>query len=250
MFQKKDNYFHATFRPWSGCTKISPGCEHCHDERLAHRFTGSWGAEWGADKPRKRTSESTWKQPLAWNRRAAKDGTRYRVLTLGGDVFDIEIDQQGKEDWRDHFFELVKETPNLDWLVLTKRPELAAWYGHRLGTYPANVLLGLTVCNQHEADGMIPILLSIAAAHYWLSIEPMLGPVYLTKPKLQRPICFVVLGCESGPGARPMHYDWARSVRDQCITATVPFYLKQMMINGKLVHNPELDGQKWEQIPD
>lgn len=245
MWDTKVSYCQATYRMWSGCTKVSPGCEHCHDERLAHRFTSTWGAEWGPGKPRKRMSELYRRQPLAWNRRAEKEGTRPRVLTLGGDPFDPEVPLK----WFGDFVLLTEQTPNLDWLVLTKRIAGLRINGIK---WSDNVWLGLTVCNQAEADANIPILLSIPATKHWISYEPALGPVLFDQTwyKDIPGISWIVCGCESGPGHRPMYIDWARDVRDQCQAAKVPFYLKQMMINGKLVHNPELDGQRWEQIPE
>jgi protein gp37 len=128
-------------------------------------------------------------------------------------------------------------------LVLTKRPERMArwsqWYNRR---WPDNVWAGVTVCNQEEADEKIPLLLQVPAAVRFLSIEPMLGPIDLkfyahddgVLPTDAEPFCerqdrvhWVIGGGESGPGARPMHQDWARSIRDQCAAAGVPFLFKQ-----------------------
>lgn len=241
-FGTKIAYCHATFNPWMGCSKVSPGCENCFAERWAKR-TGM--VEWGPGKPRRRTSESYWKQPLKWNNQAQKEGTHYRVLADLCDVFDQEVQDQD----RGSFLCLVNDTPNLDWLILTKRIQMAKDYYDRWKSISANIWLGITVCNQEESDRDIPILLRIPAAMRWLSIEPMLGPVVI-KDLTFGAIQWIVCGCESGPKARPMNSNWVRDLRDQCAKALIPFYLKQMMVNGKLVIKPELDGQKWEQIPE
>jgi len=138
-----------------------------------------------------------------------------------------------------------------------------------------NVWFGVTAENQEQADKRIPILLQIQAAVRFVSVEPMLGPVDLTD--LQIPyevdprgfnfnaltendddhyynhhakLDWVICGGESGPNARPMQQEWARSLRDQCVAAGVPFFLKQMDVAGKLVKMPELDGQRWAQWPE
>lgn len=225
-FGTKIQYAHATFSPWLGCSKTSIGCQSCFAERWAKR---SGMVEWGPGKPRRRTSESYWKQPLKWNKQAEKEGTRYRVLTDLCDPFDEEVTWE----WKYDFHYLIRDTPNLTWLVLTKRPVEADRFYKELTISPSNNLwLGATVCNQSEADRDIPILLSIPAAKHWLSIEPMLGPVDLFEvggimAKGLNGLDWIVCGGESGGGARPMHPAWARSVRDQCQAAGIPYYFKQ-----------------------
>jgi protein gp37 len=166
------------------------------------------------------------------------------------DVFDNAVPQE----WRDDLWTLIAKTPHLDWLLLTKRIGNA---GNMLPVpfdfermYP-NVWIGATICNQEEADRDIPKLLDVPAAKRFLSIEPLLGPVDLTRlsPKLfaakanaltgmwkwengpsktETPaLDWVIVGGESGPGARPMSPDWARALRDQCQAAGVPFMFKQ-----------------------
>ena len=113
----------ATFNPWVGCSKVSAGCTNCYAERdfaIRRKFV-----EWGPGKPRRRTSEAYWKQPLKWDRQAAKDGVRRKVFCASlADVFDQEVD----DSWRDDLFALIRRTPHLDWLILTKRPERAKIY--------------------------------------------------------------------------------------------------------------------------
>lgn len=217
-----------TFNPWVGCTKVSPACDHCYAEGWAKR-TGQ-SALWAGE--RRRTSEANWRDPLRWNRKAEAAGVRHRVFCASlADVADNKV----PAEWRRDLFDLIAETPHLDWLLLTKRPQNIGKmvnYAARqretlnpnyLWPWP-NVWLGTTVENQEEADRRIPHLLAIPARVLFLSVEPMLGPV---RPELDG-IHWVICGGESGPGARPMHPDWARQLRDQCRSAGVPFFMKQM----------------------
>jgi protein gp37 len=258
-----------TFNPWIGCTKVSPGCVHCYAEGESKRR--GW-AQWGKGKERHRTSASYWKQPMKWNREAEQrriqelhsvpagvphNFVKPRVFCASlADWLDSEV----PVEWLADLLALIHATPNLDWLLLTKRPEnfrnrigrvensltepLAAWYWlfHWLhyGGAPENVWLGVSVEDQKRADERIPLLLETPAAVRFLSCEPLLGPVTLCKGCPGCPndcgwtpgkngygIHWVIVGGESGPGARPMHPDWARSLRDQCIQADVPFFFKQ-----------------------
>lgn len=268
----------STFNPWIGCTKISPACDHCYAS-VAHP-TRALGIEWGAGKPRHRTSVGNWKQPLRWNARQfwqclscgwrGDDKPELRSYCPGcargvlvparrrvfcaslADVFDNEVDPQ----WRADLFALIEATPNLDWLLLTKRVgNVARMVMAATGTakLPDNVWLGATICNQAEADRDIPKLLELPAAVRFLSMEPLLGEVDLTYPEslfpngparccnghecgcmgqpIDPPLLYglnwVIVGGESGSGARPMHPAWALSLRDQCAAANVPFLFKQ-----------------------
>jgi protein gp37 len=235
-----------TFNPWSGCQKVSPACDHCYAETQAKRAPRTFGG-WGPGAERKRTSESYWRQPLLWNKRAAKDGARPRVFCASmADVFDNAV----PEGWRRELWELIAATPYLDWLLLTKRPQnIAKMLPPLWGRGWANVWLGTTVENQAEADRRIPHLLAMPAAKRFLSCEPLLGPADLrriqygaaqwtdalsgmiyygpgTAPIGPR-IDWVIAGGESGAHARPSHPDWFRSLRDQCQAAGVPFFFKQ-----------------------
>lgn len=239
----KIEWAHHSWSPWRGCTKVSPGCDNCYAEAMAERFrTGGWGP----GVPRVLTAKSGWKKPLAWNRRAEREDKRYRVFPSLCDPFDAEV----PDEWRDRLFALIALTPNLDWLLLTKRPKVAAEYmanperiaymaagyaAERVGIDAAmqgsgawpmlNVWLGVSVENQKMAELRIPTLLKIPAVKHFISYEPALGPVDFS-PWIDR-ISWVIVGGESGPGARPMHPAWARSVRDQCLAAGVPFFFKQ-----------------------
>lgn len=224
-----------TFNPWVGCAAISPACEHCYAEAWARR-TGQ-AALWQGE--RRRTAAATWRQPLKWERQAeafmAEHGRRQRVFCASlADVFDNQADPA----WRADLWELIAETPSLDWLLLTKRPQnIAGMYADGLADAynaprmeprqwpPRNVWLGTTVENQAEAERRIPHLLAAPAAGRFLSCEPLLEAVDVS-PWLDR-IGWIIVGGESGPGARPVHPDWVRGLRDQCQAAGVPFFFKQ-----------------------
>lgn len=263
-----------TFNPWIGCSQISPACDNCYAKAWDRRFAVSGHAmHWGAGVARKRTSEANWRLPLKWDKHAALMQSAWaRGIDLHGgdeaaciaagfikpvrpkvfcaslaDVFDNEVPSQ----WRADLFNLIESTPKLDWLLLTKRignvekmvPEATDLidYGEGWqsmwgqGVWPENVWLGITICNQAEADRDIPKLLTVPAAKLFLSMEPLLGPVDLQKScSIKCPnngalngIDWVIVGGESGPNARPMHPDWARSLRNQCQSTSVPYLFKQ-----------------------
>ncbi|MDR0250537.1 MAG: phage Gp37/Gp68 family protein [Burkholderiales bacterium] len=284
-----------TFNPWLGCTKVSPACDNCYAEQWGKRF----GVEWGAGKERKRTSASNWKLPLRWNRNAElkfKAWKKFKETQFGltegdlleqgfikpqrprvfcGSLCDV-FDNAVPDEWRIDLFNLIWKTPHLNWLLLTKRignalamlaeatailefgdPDIEPWTTDK--PWP-HVWLGTTVCNQEEADRDIPKLLQTPAAVRFLSIEPMLEKIDLSKwliqfrchlcghesiKKVDGFVCQecnreamgnhhfslaidqVIVGGESGKNARQMHPDWSRNIRDQCAAAGVPFMFKQ-----------------------
>lgn len=299
----KIQWTHHTFNPWRGCTKVSPGCAHCYAETLSGRNPKTLGV-WGPNGTRVVAAESYWREPLKWDAAAKTAGERHRVFCASlADVFEDwqrpMVDSQGREmqrggnwprndgpcsaagpvtmgDVRKRLFLLIAATPNLDWLLLTKRPEgithriVEAQYkmtDPELGAWTEaierNVWLGTSVENQAVADERIPLLLTAPAAVHFLSMEPLLSEVRLkpewmphkfnrepscdhcetcvgrpgwleSRPDRHGPfVSWVIVGGESGPGARPMHPDWARSLRDQCRAAGVPFHFKQW---GEFIH--------------
>ncbi len=252
-----------TFNPWEGCQKVSPGCDNCYAEARNARFAGGTAINWGPGAPRRRTSAANWNLPKRWNAQAdafmAQHGRRQRVFCASlADVFDNAVPRE----WRIDLFRLIRDTPNLDWLLLTKRignvptmlADVRGLAEEYIDPFPwPNIWLGATIVNQAEADRDIPKLLAVPARVRFLSMEPLLGPVDLTHievwggdaeiyPLKGTTDCvddegaptddvpaldWVIVGGESGPGARPMHPDWARSLRDQCEAAGVPFLFKQ-----------------------
>lgn len=217
-----------TFNPWVGCTKVSPACDHCYAESWARR-TGQahlWQGE------RRRTTGTNWRQPLKWNRDAEAAGVRRRVFCASlADVFDNQVPSR----WRDDLWHRIDQTPHLDWLLLTKRPQNIARMlpGPEIGApkwgdgWP-NVWLGTTAENAEEYARRWSHVAAPPAAIRFLSAEPLLGDLGdMDLGRVGAPN-WIIAGGESGPGARPMHPDWARSIRDQCAAAGVPFFMKQM----------------------
>ena len=211
-----------TFNPVVGCTKLSAACDNCYAESWAKRTgqSGLWSGE------RRRTSATNWRQPIRWNRLAEESNTRPKVFCASlADVFDNQWDTL----WRSDLWTLIGLTPHLDWLLLTKRPQnIAKMLPSTWGAGWPNVWFGTTVENQEEADRRIPHLLSVPARLHFLSCEPLLGHVHLPpQDAYWQPIDWVICGGESGPNARPMHPNWGRSLRDQCVAVGVPFFMKQ-----------------------
>lgn len=262
---------HSTFSPWWGCTKVSPACDLCYAERDA-----KGQAVWGAGKPRRYFDDKHWSQPLRWNEmaRAAKTkdpSYQWRVFCASmSDVFDNEVEQKH----RDRLWQLIEDTPDLTWMILTKRivnarrmiPEHWSTFG-----FPENVWLGASVVSQAEADRDVPKLLSLhVPGKRFLSMEPLLEMVFLeghtellapglTEGKdwltgrtsqcssifggeacpwnnreedaempLKEPrIHLVIVGGESGEGARPMNPTWVRHLRDTCQRTGTDFMFKQ-----------------------
>ncbi|MBW3512078.1 DUF5131 family protein [Janthinobacterium sp. NKUCC06_STL] len=236
----------ATFNPWIGCAKVSPGCDHCYAEVSTPSRTMK--IVWGPQEQRRRTSAGNWNLPLRWDSAHAhffaQHGRRRRVFCASlADVFDNRADSR----WRDELWALVRATPNLDWLILTKR------IGNVAGMLPAdwgdgypNIWLGISVVNQDEVDRDIPKLLARPARVRWLSMEPLLGAVsfqgVLANPNNMGDgtnalelIDWVVVGGESGSGARLLPSGAVERLRDQCGAAGVPFFFKQWggMTNDK-----------------
>lgn len=262
---------HSTFSPWWGCTKVSLACDQCYAERDA-----KGQAMWGAGQPRRYFDDKHWSAPRRWDdmaraRKAEDPSFQWRVFCASmSDVFDNEVAQEH----RDRLWALIEETPNLTWMLLTKRignarrmiPERWSSYG-----FPENVWLGISVVTQEEADRDVPKLLSFhVPGKRFLSLEPLLeqvkleGHTTLLAPGLtegvdwltgqtsqysdifggdaypwrergietsilhkEPHIHLVIVGGESGEGARPMNPEWVRSLRDECEVTGTDFMFKQ-----------------------
>lgn len=230
-----------TFNPWVGCTKVSPACDNCYAEGWSKR---SGQVIWGHKQPRRRTSAANWSKPIKWNRRAEAEGARKRVFCASlADVFDSEVDPI----WRENLFTLIDLTPWLDWLLLTKRPKLAAEYFNGT-TVPPNVWMGTTIENQKMADARLLHLMKIQARIRFLSMEPLLEPVDLPVGLLPE---WIIVGGESGPGYRHMHPAWAEEIKGLCHDWKVPFFMKQMAgkrpipeyLQGRAFPSPGREGE-------
>lgn len=238
----------STFNPWWGCVKVSDGCKHCYAETFAKRVGLN---VWGATAEHRRFGDKHWNEPRRWNEQAAKSGKPHRVFCASmADVFEGRPEDHAD---RLRLWKLIEETPALTWLLLTKRPEnmreLAPW-----NEWPRNVWAGCTVENQEMAEERIQHLLRVPAVVRFLSCEPLLGAVDL-RPFLHRAGCevrfegaacdcggsgglhWVIVGGESGPGARPFDLAWARSIVEQCRASGVPVFYKQGGSSNRCEHS-------------
>lgn len=347
MKNSKVEWTDHTFNAWEGCTKVSPGCAHCYAEARNNRYHA--GRNWGPEAPRLLRSDAYWREPLNWNRKPwicegcgrSDDKTFdhsctgnkedachtsnvkwHRARVFCSSLSDW-LDEEGPIEQFVKLLELIHTTQNLDWLLLSKRPQNfesrlfnardKCVYGARPmvtdwmdGNAPTNVWIGTTVEDQQRADERIPELLKIPAKVRFLSCEPLLGLVRLQLRQVthqrececagtgfvgdngpgirgnseyhpcempQPKIHWVICGGESGQKARPMDPGWARSLRDQCQAAGVPFFFKQwgewvpreqigaghgtygdpyngFIKVGKKAAGRELDGCTWNEFPE
>lgn len=224
-----------TFNPWRGCVKVSAGCANCYAETLSKRNPSVLG-EWGPGSRRVPAAESYWKQPLQWNRQAEKAGKRARVFCLSlGDVFE---DHEALPPLRRRLGQLILDTPNLDWLLLTKRPERwreaarELWPQFDRAGFPKNVWIGASVEDQDSANKRIPILLDIPVKVNFLSAEPLIGPIEFDKADRKRMVDWVIVGGESGPRARPCDVNWICRIVEQCREAGAAVFVKQLGSNS------------------
>ena len=229
-----------TFNPWWGCTKVSDGCKFCYAEALSNRY--GYGC-WGPKNPRRLMSEDHWRGPIRWNSEAERQGIRYRVFCASmADVFE----EDAPEGQLQRLWELIRNTPRLDWQLLTKRPQLIIEklpddWGHG---YP-NVWLGTSVEDSRVLD-RIEHLTSAPSLVRFLSIEPLIGPIdHLALSGIN----WVIVGGESGPKARPMSQEWAKSIHRQCREAHVPFFFKQWGGVNKKKAGRLLDGEVYDEMP-
>jgi protein gp37 len=279
-----------TFNPWVGCTKVSDGCKHCYAEALSKRTEL---AVWGDQGTRKHTSNAYWKQPYSWAKKARQaGGPKPRVFCAS--LADVLEDRPDVALWRADLWSIIRDTADaLDWLLLTKRPE------NFPGMIPDDVMrliwFGVSCENQRAANERITWLLEAQPAVRFISAEPLLSGIDFTEacdvaitvngvsevPAVSgwgNWIDWVIVGGESGPGARPMSEHWAQSIRNQCVAAGVPFFFKQWGEYGYFDQVPEdtyqeidaagelptdnplrlgkkragalLDGREWRQFPE
>jgi protein gp37 len=219
-----------TWNPVTGCTPISEGCKNCYAKRMTAR--NLWGYDfWPGTEHMDRLEE-----PLHWRKRR-----RIFVCSMG-DLFHRAVGTPAIDRVRG----VILECPQHAFMLLTKRPQRMLTYTNGGQSWPSNVWLGVTAEKQKRADERIPILLQIPAAHRFVSVEPMLGPVSLqtylvghedngvapgrpvgTCVGYTPPLDWVICGAETGPGARYMDPLWAKRLRDECGAARVPFFFKK-----------------------
>lgn len=269
-----------TFNPWWGCVKVSPACNNCYAEAFAKR-TGN--DVWGKTADRRFFGEKHWNEPLKWARKAEAEGVRRRVFCASmADVFE---DRRDLDDARAQLWDLIGVCHSLDWLLLTKRPEnverlVPPWWADC--GWPINIWLGTTVEDQKRAEERIPVLAAIPAHTRFLSCEPLLGPLDLSRwlhlewmdalGPFDAPASFrgdggwgremfatlngrcpsidwVIVGGESGPGHRLLNLAYARDLVDQAAAAEVACFFKQVGGRTPSAGGDQLDGRTWKEFP-
>ena len=260
------------WNPVTGCQKVSAGCKNCYAERIASRF---WGARKFTDMmihPERLDDPLHWKKP------------RRVFVNSMSDLFHPAV----PDEFIDRVGQTISrcKVPHT-FIVLTKRSGRMREYFTDRGNFAKNVFLGVSVEDNNQLWRVVDLLQTPAAVRF-VSVEPMLEAIDLREPLSGYPVQtssgmtisremaldagepswegmtwgddeweptmpaldWVICGCESGPGARPFEMDWARDLRDQCVSANVPFFFKQGRVNGDIVKMPELDGQTWAQYPE
>lgn len=304
MSNTKIEWTDQTVNPWVGCTKVSPSCQNCYAERMAKRLKAM-----GLPQYQDVVDENGWTgkislTPSMWPPKFPGAKAKPKMIFVGSmtDIFHEDVPFA----WIKNFFcyMLASNGRNI-FQILTKRPDrMAEFFSEHFKNDPPNpkFWLGVSVCNQFEADVKLPIFLPIPAAVKFVSVEPLLGGSYVTGVNLTSLPCnlaqinedepfyddyfcaltgsghdmqqteysprdtyptldWVICGGENGPGARPMHPDWARGLRDQCIDADVPFFFKgfgewwpesggSFLRLGKKQLGRLLDGKLWKQFPE
>lgn len=237
------------WNPVTGCTKVSPGCANCYAESVAGRL-GRMSAANGYKRPPRHFDVTPHPDrlevPYAW-----KTPKRVFVCSMG-DLFHEGV----PDEFIHRVYQVMHQCPQHTFQVLTKRPQrmldIASYYCRAPGIInSSNIWFGVSVEDQQRADERIPLLLQMPPAPRFVSCEPLLGPVEINKRWLTGAprVDWVIAGCESGPNRRPADADWFRSLRDQCAAAGVPFFLKQMDVEGRVVKMPKLDGVVHDAIP-
>ncbi len=238
--RSKIEWTEVTWNPVTGCTKISPGCKHCYAERMSKRLRAMAAARGGqkVDKYRNGFSvtvhESSLEEPLRWKQ------PRLVFVNSMSDLFHESV----PEAFIESVFAVMNRAARHTFQVLTKRPERAARLSGGLRWTP-NIQLGASI-ESESLLGRAGPLKETGARTKFLSLEPLLGPL----PDLDLAgIDWVIVGGESGPGARPMQPDWVQEIRDRCVRSATPFFFKQWGGVFKKKAGRTLDGKIWDQMP-
>ncbi len=223
----------ATWNPVTGCTKVSPGCKHCYAERMAKRLQ-AMGMPQYRNGFRVTPQPGSLELPLRWKK------PRLVFVNSMSDLFHPDV----PVPFIRQVFDVTVRAEQHTFQVLTKRPELAAQYARDL-PWPPNVWLGTSV-ESGIYTHRIRTLTGIPARIRFVSLEPLLGPI----PRLPlRGLHWVIVGGESGPGARPMDDTWVRQIRDRCVSQSIPFFFKQWGGVNKKRNGRVLDGRTWDGMP-
>lgn len=254
MARSKIEWTERTWNPLAGCTKVSPGCEHCYAARMAHRLgknpNKDIAKKYGGLTTKTASGKTNWTGKIHYDKGALNNLTNvpsFYFVNSMSDLFHPAVEFS----FIDSVFEVMGWHREHIFQVLTKNPQRALEYYRWTNIFNAfpyfdHVWLGVSVENQKYADLRIPILLQIPAKVRWISAEPLLGNIFLSANWMDKPrywetgtIDWVVVGGESGPGSRIMEQSWVRSIRDQCLGFKVPFFFKQW---GEYIHIDQVEG--------
>lgn len=223
----------ATWNPVTGCTKVSPGCKHCYAERMARRLQ-AMGIHQYRNAFDLTLQPDSLEIPLRWRR------PRRIFVNSMSDLFHKDV----PFEFIEQVFRVMETATWHQFQILTKRPEIALSFAERL-PWPSNIWMGTSIENALYVH-RIATLRQIPAKIRFLSVEPLLGPI----PNLPlKGIHWVIVGGESGPGARTMDPKWVTPIRDRCTSASVPFFFKQWGGVNKKRTGRKLDGRTWDEMP-
>lgn len=254
MENSKIEWTHHTFNPWIGCSKVSPGCLHCYAETLMDTRYGR--VKWGKGQPRSRTAADNWRKPKQWDKIAGCFPANERPRVFCASLADW-LDDEVPREWQTDLLRLIEATPNLDWLLLSKRPQ--NWGGvmtnslldgvemvHEWvnGRPPANVWVGTSAEDQTRWDERMPLLMDIPARVRFVSAEPLVGRIHMGELRPD----WLIVGGESGPGSRPMEREWVELLCEQCDDRTA-FHFKQWGGVDKKATGRLLNGRTWDELP-
>ncbi len=228
------NWADYTFNPWHGCTEVSAGCDNCYAAALDRRHLHSEKEHWGPGVERLIMNASIWEQPLAWNRKALREGAgRPRVFCASMADW---ADKEAPDGQRAKLWNIIRQTPALDWLLLTKRPQNVLKYlPDDWGNGYSNVWLGVTCENRRQGVPRLEILRKIPARVRFVSFEPLLEDLSTLNLK---GIHWAILGGETGGSARPIAVEWVRSLLNQCRSCGVEAWVKQLGRCPMVGHEP------------
>jgi protein gp37 len=233
MAKSSIEWTEASWNPVTGCTKVSPGCRHCYAERMATRLQ-AMGQPKYVDGFKVRVHEDVLEEPLLWKK------PQMIFVNSMSDLFHGEV----PTEFILRTFDVMRRAHWHRFQLLTKRSGRLRHLDAMID-WPSNVWMGVSV----EADRQlhrVEDLRRVAAVVKFLSLEPLLGPL----PHINLDVIdWVIVGGESGPGARPMDHEWVAGIRDKCVAAHVPFFFKQWGGRNKKRAGRLLAGRTWDQLP-
>ena len=248
----KIQWAHHTHNPWHGCEKYDPQCKNCFAKATDARWCAA-DPHWGKRMPRRFFGDEHWNKPRLWDRAAAAAGERHRVFC--GSMCDWAEDRRDLDPWRARLWGLIRETRNLDWLMLTKRVEhlhrFVPWVRGRGGRPWPNVWIGFSAGDTPRFNECWRHVSRIPAVVRFCSYEPALGPLDISAVDREPGrLDWLIGGSESGRGvARPADHGWYRWARDQCESRKIAFFLKQYARKGVKIPLPRLDGRQHVDFP-